>query len=59
MRDLLLNGMVTDYHAENDGGKISVEQWLVVYHQEPLFEEVLSKCKVTWAELEEKLNEKT
>jgi hypothetical protein len=55
--DYLLNGMVADYKLENNGGKISVETWLTPYHAEPLFEKVLSKSKVTWAELEAKLKE--
>jgi len=48
----------TDYARENKGGTVSVEEWLKTGYAEPLFEKILSKLKITHAELETALKEK-
>ena len=53
-----IEGLKTDYARENKGGTVSVEEWLKTGYAEPLFEEILSKLKITHAELETALKEK-
>lgn len=50
-----LDGMRSDYTEANAKTPISVEDWLKPYYDEPLFEEVLKRCKTNRKELEETL----
>jgi hypothetical protein len=47
-----LAGMRSDYQEANSKIPISVEDWLKPYYEEPLFEEVLKRCKTNREELE-------
>ena len=50
-----LDGMKSDYNEAYAKSPISVDDWLKPYLAEPLFYQVLSKCKTTQTELTETL----
>jgi hypothetical protein len=50
-----LDGTVSDYQEENAKSPISVDDWLKPYYDEPLFAEVLKRCKTNREELEKTL----
>lgn len=57
LREKLINGMKSDYNEARSKWEISIADWLKPYYAEPLFDKILSKSKVTKAELEVALNE--
>jgi hypothetical protein len=55
IHQLFIDGMISDYNEAYAKSPISVDDWLKPYLAEPLFFQVLSKCKTTQTELEETL----
>ena len=55
VRASFLTGMKSDYNEAYNKSPISVDDWLKPYFAEPLFYQVLSKCKTTQSELTETL----
>ena len=54
-----LDGMKSDYDEANNKSPVSISDWLKPYYEEPLFSEVLKRCKVTREELEKTLKGET